>query len=134
MFDDDTPVSLDDYVTMISNLDYSFRKLHDYIIMTNEKTGETIHVPIDSLTVKYRDFLEESLVTLSLTEREMERYRFQPKALSLKLYETTEFWSELLHINGYTSVLEFKPSVMEVYDPKALKEILNEIMVLENLD
>jgi hypothetical protein len=131
MYDEETPVNLDEYVALIEELDYSFRKLHGQVIITNNQTEESINVPLNSLTTKYRDYLASCVTTLELTEKESEMYRFQPKALSLKVYNTTEFWSDLLELNGCTSIIDFKPTIVKLYDPKDLKELLNEIMILE---
>ena len=68
------------------------------------------------------------------TDEEKNKYRYKQKKVSYDLYNTTEFWNDLLIINNFFSLSEFQPGeTLKVYDPNKLKDYINEIMINEKL-
>ena len=42
-------------------------------------------------------------------DKEQNRFRFQPKRVSLEMYGTVDYWSLILYINECPSVIDFEP-------------------------
>lgn len=125
------PASMDEQVSIASNLELSYKVLHENAILKNNDDNVTISFPFNSLANKYKDFLSNIIIELPLTEAEQEKYKYKPKLVSEELYQTTEFWDQILILNNAVSVIDFTPKVLKVYDPNELKLYLNEILILE---
>lgn len=125
------PSTMEEQVKTVRDMDISYRVLHPGAIIHIDEKNYNINVPFSSIINKYKDFLNGIIIDLPLSEDEQEFYQYKPKALSEYLYNTPEFWSELLELNNSYSVIEFKPKVAKVYDPDRLKRYLNEIIVIE---
>lgn len=125
------PATMDEQVLNASNLELSYNVLHENAIIKSVDTTTTIAIPFKSLTNKYKDFLSNIIIELPLTEAEQEKYKYKPKLVSEELYQTTEFWDQILILNNAVSVIDFTPKVLKVYDPEQLKLYLNEILILE---
>lgn len=127
------PATIEELVRQGEESEISYRNLHTDLVVTYNNTGETVRVPLESLFGKYRYFLEKTIVPAKLHDVEFEVYRFKPKALSDRLYGTTEFWSGLLEINHCLSVIDFNNPNIKVYDPLQVKSLINEILILEGI-
>ena len=127
------PATIDELVESAVNAEISYRNMHGGLLMTDSLTEETIRVPINSLFGKYRYFLENTIIEWEFNDIEFERYKYKPKALSDKLYGTTEFWSGLLDINECVSVIDFNSKKIKMYDPKKIKPLINEILIMEKV-
>lgn len=123
---------IDDLILEGSTAEISYRNLHSSAYIEKD-SGEVIKIPYMSLTNKYKDFLAPAVEEIELTPEQYRTYRFNPKALSLFLYGTTEYWYALLELNHKISVIEFDLETLKVYDPKKLKPIINEMFILEGL-
>ena len=126
------PSTMPEQVSLAKELEISYRTLHPTAVLYNTESDTSIRIPFSSITNKYKDFLSTVVVSIALTPEEQEQYMFKPKALSVVLYDTTEFWNDLLILNNALSVIDFKPKMVKIYDPKRLKKVLNEIIMLEN--
>ena len=128
------PASMNEQIENAKSLEISYRTLHEQAILKDEISGRNIQIPFSSFTNKYKDFLNTIIVDVSLTDEERAKYRYKPKMVSYDLYNTTEFWNDLLIINNFFSLAEFQPGeTMKVYDPNKLKDYINEIMIIEKL-
>lgn len=127
------PSNLPEQVEQVLDFDISYRALHPAALLTNIQTDTTIKIPFSSLINKYKDFLTEIIETIELTDEEQEKYLYKPKKLSDDLYGTTELWSEIMVLNSAVSVIDFKPKKVKVYNPYRLKDYINEIMILEDV-
>ena len=127
------PSTVTEQVENAEALELSYRIMNPYAIIKDNYSGVNITVPFSSLTNKYRNLLSQIVTTIELTDSEQEEYIFRPKALSEYLYGTTEFWNDILILNGAFSVIDFKPMNVKVYDPEYFKQYLNEILILEGL-
>lgn len=126
------PATLPDQIQEAKNWELSYRVLHPNAILQDKHSGRNILIPFSSLSNKYKDFLATIIQTVDLDDDVAKEYRFQPKKLSYDLYGTTEFWNDLLIINNCYSMFEFQPKKrLKYYDPNELKELLNEILILE---
>ena len=128
------PASMNEQIENAKSLEISYRTLHEQAILKDKISGRNIQIPFSSFTNKYKDFLNNINVDVSLTDEERAKYRYKPKMVSYDLYNTTEFWNDLLIINNFFSLSEFQPGeTMKVYDPNKLKDYINEIMIIEKL-
>lgn len=125
------PNSITEQIENVKDLEISYRMFHNNACVTDINTGKRIEIPFESLINKYRDILDKITITVKLDDRLSRQYLFNPKLLSNDLYNTTELWSELLRLNNWSSVVEFKPTKIKIYDPEKLKPFLNEILILE---
>lgn len=128
------PASMNEQIENAKALEISYRTLHEQAILKDKISGRNIQIPFASFTDKYKDFLNTIIVTVSLSDEERAKYRYKPKMVSYDLYNTTEFWNDILLINNFYSLSEFQPGeTLKVYDPNKLKDYINEIMIIENL-
>ena len=128
------PASMNEQIENAKSLEISYRTLHEQAILKDKISGRNIQIPFSSFTNKYKDFLNTIIVEVSLTDEERAKYRYKPKMVSYDLYNTTEFWNDLLIINNFFSLSEFQHrETMKVYDPNKLKDYINEIMIIEKL-
>lgn len=125
------PRNMTEQIENVKELEISYRMLHNSIYVNDEYSGKKIEIPFESLINKYKNILSNIIVTVKLDERLSRYYLYNPKLLSQDLYETVELWSELLRLNNWSSIVEFKPVKIKIYDPARLKEFLNEILILE---
>ena len=131
------PVSMDEQVEEMEDLDISYRVFHPAAIIRDKSSQRNINVPFSSLTAKYRNLLSAIIVTADLMEDfdiDYNLYQYKPKALSEAIYGTTEFWSDILILNRCFSITDFTfGNNIKIYDPDDFKEYLNEILSLEDL-
>ena len=126
------PATLSDQVTDMRKREISYQSLHKTAVLYNEESKRNIKIPWDSISRKYRDILNKIRIQIILTDDLMSRYQYQPKRVSYELYKTTEFWSDILILNNCGTVLDFTDiRKLIVYDPDELKQLINEIMILE---
>jgi len=122
--------SIDDIIEYGKGLSISHDKLHLKGKITDPE-GNSIIVNYSSLVDKYMNSLKPYIVDVTLNEEEYLKYRYQPKALSLDLYNTTELWSLILKINNISSISEFNLKTLKLFT-KDIFRILNEILILED--
>lgn len=132
------------YYTNISSLiDYEnqLKLSHNKLFLKSliKSNGNNLIVNSTSLPNMYYDYILNSTYTLTLTNSEYMKYRYQPKLFCHDVYGTTELWSLLLKINNFSSISEFNSKKIKVFDVDIFN-ILNEILIneesriLENYD
>ena len=62
------PVSMDEQVEEMEDLDISYRVFHPAAIIRDKSSQRNINVPFSSLTAKYRNLLSAIIVTADLME------------------------------------------------------------------
>lgn len=144
----DIPASIGEQIADIKTLEINYRNLHNTADITNNKTitganggiiyDRTITIPYLSIISKYRHILNgipNLIVKVKFDDQMARKYKYNPKRLSYDIYSTVELWFELLRINHCSSVTEFdlKNNQVNVYNVNKIKEILNEIMILEGI-
>ena len=127
----DIPSTITEQIANVKDLDISYRMLHNSAYLLDITTNKTIEIPFESLVNKYRDTLDKITINIEFDDRLSRQYLYNPKLLSNDLYKTTELWAELLRLNNFSSITEFKPVKLKIYDPTKLKSFLNEILILE---
>lgn len=110
--------------------DITHRMLNSCSFIIDNKTKESIKIPFNPLYSKFKDYFDSVTTVVPLTEEEQNLFRYQPKRMSLRMYNTTEYWSLLLYLNECASITDFDlTSVRIVYNDK-IKSFLNELFIL----
>lgn len=101
-------------------------------VMTNS-SGEMFVINMYNLYEKYYELLLEHTTTVTLSDEEYRKYRFQPKRLARDLYGNQDIYYLLLRVNHIYSVINFDFTEMKVFNSNIV-QLLNEIIVLESED
>lgn len=123
--------TITELIESVNEEEISYRNLHTNAYIKNN--NEIIKIPYKSIISDYMPFLKETAIDATFTDDEKEMYRYKPKMLSNDLYDTTELWSALLELNNMVSIADFQTEKIKVFDPDELKELLNEIMIMEGI-
>lgn len=127
------PPNLIEQIQTVRDYDISYDTLHPKAIITDNQSGRVIRVPYSAFTNKYKDALSKIIIEEELNDMEKREFWYKPKSVSLFYYNTTEFWADILVINGCVGLREFTPEKLKIYDPTQIKKIINEIMILEKV-
>lgn len=111
------------------SLDISHSILHRKTKFKDKYGVDIIHCTLPLLT-RYVDLISDYIIDVEMTEEEFKQFRYQPKALSLEHYGTTELWSSILSINNMDSVVEFNKKKLKLFR-NDIMDILEEILILE---
>jgi len=125
------PSTMIEQIEFVDGLEISYRMLHNEAILNDINSNKKIEIPFVSLVNKYKYVLTDIVVKVKLDDILARQYLYQPKMLSYDLYGTTELWAELLRLNHCSSISEFKPTNIRIYNPSKLKSMINEILILE---
>lgn len=88
-------------------------------------------VNTEYIPLKYFDVIKRSARTVTLTDRDLIEYKYQPKKYCYEILGNIELWSIVLRLNNMTSLTEFNKRTFKIPGNNILK-ILNEILILEN--
>ena len=127
------PATIPEQIDLLKDLEISYRTLHPSALLYDKQSDRTINIPFYSITNKYKNFLSNIIIEIELDKERHDKYMYKPKLVSNDFYSTTELWNDVLILNRCISVFDFKPDVLKLYDPGRLKDILNEIIVLEDM-
>lgn len=112
-------------------LDISYEKLFfKSKIQINNETNLIINY--SSLIDNYMEDIMKTCSLVTLSDRDLIDYRFQPKKFCYDVYKITELWFILLRINNMVSSLDFNKKRIYIFKKDEILKILNEIMTLEN--
>lgn len=107
----------------------SLKNLYDTLLVGDIDDDKSFFkIPFDDFFIKYHDELSTSLRLYNLPESMF----FQPKAVSLTLYGTTELWLGLLRVNGMRNISEFSIPMIRIYDPDAIQQYIDIFFKREN--
>lgn len=122
--------TISDFIKSYSQVDITFESIHYKEKNLLANSSDSLILLSDSLLDKFRLDLANSIVMLTLSSSEYNKYRFNPKLLSYDLYQTTELWSTILDLNELHSSTEFDINPLKVYDSSIINYI-NTILSLE---
>lgn len=121
--------NISDFKTYVDHIDISYPKTFMKSIIPTD-SGNLI-VNSTSLANKYYDFILKTTKSITLSDQDLRRYKYNPKLLCYDLYGTVELWALLLKINNMTSAIDFTSSKIKIFT-KDIFTVLNEIFVIEN--
>lgn len=84
-------------------------------------SNHVFRIPWKDFFLKHRKELDEITQLYTIPETSF----YKPKMVSLELYGTTELWLALLRVNNMKNISEFHYSIIKVYNPSSLMEIIN---------
>jgi hypothetical protein len=120
--------SLDEFIGMGGSI-----TKYDYIQFTlREKVDGTEYI-VHNILDDYITDLKDNSVWVTLTDEQVQEYKFNPKKLSYKLYETTLFHHIILKINNLCSTHDFTLTNKRIrlLRPDTIKTILSEVYTAE---
>lgn len=98
------------------------KNLYETLLTCDEdQRDHIIRIPIGDFFSRYKMQLSEIIQYYNMSDA----YFHKPKLLSLEIYGTTELWIALMRLNGYRNITEFRESMIQVYNPDALRELIN---------
>lgn len=109
-------------------LDISYAKTFLKTVIPSDDTK--LIVNHTSLPNKYFDYISDIVTSVTMTDEEYIKYRYQPKLFCYNYYGTTELWALLLKVNNMTSAIEFNKKNIKVFSQEIFS-LLNEIFILE---
>ena len=92
--------------------------------------GNKMIVNFLSVIDRHYENMTKFLVDYTMTESEMQMYRYSPKRFCLDKFETMELWALLLQVNNMTSVSQFNRAQIKSFDPSIIK-FIEEILIAE---
>lgn len=98
----------------------SLKNLYDTMLIGNEDLDHIFRIPIDDFFLKHRAELDQYIQVYALDQEMF----YKPKALSLKMYGTTELWLAILRVNNMRNITEFHMPYIKLYNPGMVKEII----------
>ena len=114
--------TIKEYISEYDNLDVTFESLYFKEVYT-KPNGNLLILFGESILLKYEEEIKSKIISLKLTDQEYRKYVYNPKMLSFELYNTTEFWSLLLHANSIFSITQFNMNPVKVYNKSIIKTI-----------
>lgn len=125
------PDTLSELIDYGKGIQLSHRNFNNSLFLHDVKSDETLKLPFNPIINKYRDFFDKHIVTVPLSEEEQNRYWYKPKMLSLAYYDSVEYWSIILYINDCGSVIDFHPTKVNLVIKEDLRELINEILIIQ---
>lgn len=110
--------------------DASERNLSNYNLLIKEKfvnnhTGINLVLCDKNLLDKYYYNLVDLMETRTLTEPEMERYRYRPDLFCYENYGSVELWAALLRFNNILTRAEFSKKKIKVFSMTFIDMLLS---------
>ena len=124
---------ISDLVEEKMDKELSHRTLNNDLMIHDKKTDITLTMPYNAIVNKVREWFVPYIYSLEMHETQRLRYWYNPKILSYDIYGTTEYWSIILYINECASMLDFEPTYVRLIDPTKIREVVNELIILNDL-
>lgn len=121
--------TIEEFVREYNDEPITFKTLY-FKEVNKMDSGNKLVFLSDSVLLKYNNDLRNYLVKLTMTDKECNKYFYNPKLLSYVLYGTTELWFLLLHANEIYSTSQFSINPLWVYNTS----IMNAINTILNLE
>ena len=111
----------------------SFHMEDTYFKQILDETGLTPQLILESSILdNYQSILRQFIVRLPITDKFRDKYKFNPKKLAEKEYESTEYWFLILYANEMYSATQFSLDKGYIYMyQKGIQQVINEIMNIE---
>jgi hypothetical protein len=102
---------------------------YDYPQFCLKETIDGVPIIVQNVLDDYIEDLKNNCMWVKLTDKQVIEYRYNPKKLSYKLYETTLFYHIILRVNDICNVHEFTLSTnrLRLVPKDLLSELISEI-------
>ena len=99
----------------------SFPRFYDTVLMMDVNDPDhIIRMPLYDVFLRYREHFREAVRLYQMPNS----YHYKPKLLSEEIYGTTEMWLPILRLNCMRTIAEFNQSIVKIYEPDIIKELL----------
>lgn len=130
MFDPLSTSTITEIISFGESLDFSHAKLHLKAKFTADSDSHTVILNYESLLDKYTDLINKHVTSVTLSDADYAKYKYQPKLLCYDTYGTTELWSSILRINNIMSASQFTLQTLKMFTSDIF-DVINEIFILE---
>lgn len=128
-FPPDNTNYIDDFIDAGQNLAFG----HEKYMLKYQTEQSKIVVPMQSLIQKYRGAFRKYIVEYEMTDKEFERWKYNPKRMCKEMYGTPELWTEILFINHMVGITEFKKQTVKLYT-LGIIDAINELLMIYKID
>ena len=128
-FPPDNANYIDDFIDAGQNLAFGDEK---YMLKYQTEQSKIV-VPMQSLIQKYRGAFRKYIVEYEMTDKEFERWKYNPKRMCKEMYGTPELWTEILFINHMVGITEFKKQTVKLYT-LGIIDAINELLMIYKMD
>lgn len=112
---------IDEYIKEGQKDVYGLKHFYDTILLFNYDSDRIIRIPWNDFFLKYKYELEETVQLYNVPVKNF----YRPKSVSYDIYQTTELWLGLMRLNNFRNITEFDQSIIRIFDPMQLKELVN---------
>lgn len=111
----------------------SFHMEDTYFKQILSETGMTPQLILESSILdNYQSILRQFIVRLPITDKFRDKYKYNPKKLAAREYDSTEYWFLILYANELYSASQFSLDKGYIYMyQKGIQQVINEIMNIE---
>lgn len=120
-------VYISDSLPYEDSLSISHSKLH---LKSKINTGTNLIVNTTYIPTKYFDIIKDNAITVTLSDLDYLKYKYQPKKYCYERLNNIELWSLLLRLNNMTSIAEFTKKTFKI-PPTDINRLLNEMLIME---
>lgn len=128
-FPPDNANYIDDFIDAGQSLAFG----HEKYMLKYQTEQSKIVVPMQSLIQKYRGAFRKYIVEYEMTDKEFERWKYNPKRMCKEMYGTPELWTEILFINHMVGITEFKKQTVKLYT-LGIIDAINELLMIYKMD
>ena len=112
---------IDRYIRDGQNDSYSLSNFYESVLIANQDKDHIIRVPIGDFFIEHMSDFEHAIQIYNIPQTMF----YKPKTLSMEIYGTTELWLAILRVNGMKNISEFHKSVILVWNPNTLRELID---------
>lgn len=113
-----------------STLELSFKNFHEQDVLHVTDDSKIIMSTLSILN-DYWYFIQNYVVTVTLTDDEIHKYEYKPKLMAYDLYGSIEFYYLILRINNMDSVSDFGGFKTLKLFRREVISFLNEVYIKE---
>lgn len=123
-------MTIQDFINTEKNKSIRFPKFY-YQKVISEGDLQVI-LNFQSIMDRYVQHIRQYITSITLTDEELRKYKYNPKRLSYNLYGTTSYWWSILFANQIHSISEFdfsRDATINVFTKEGITEFGNVLSV-----
>lgn len=112
---------IENFISVNQKEPLSLKNFTETILVGDTDSDHIYRTTIDDFFLQHWHELSSTVELFGLPQE----FFYQPKALSLQLYGTTDLWLALLRVNGMKNITEFHYPFIRIYNPARLKKLID---------